>query len=32
MMKDMDAAKLEPSSGTVLSILSYSRMLQERSS
>lgn len=30
--KDMDAARLEPSSSTVLSILSYSKTLQERTS
>ena len=30
--KEMDSAQLEPSSGVVLSILSYSRTLQERPS
>jgi hypothetical protein len=32
MKKDMDAARLEPSTGVVLSILSYSKTLQERPS
>jgi hypothetical protein len=32
MKKDMDAARLEPSAGAVLSILSYSKTLQERPS
>jgi len=30
MKKDMDAASIEPSPRTVLSILSYSKTLQER--
>ena len=30
MIKDMDGAQLEPSSATVLSILSYSRSTQQK--
>jgi hypothetical protein len=32
MKKDMEAAQLEPSASAVLSILSYSKTLQERPS